>query len=140
MAGKRGKSGPPANVNATKHGYYMLRAMRRGGKLNGNEASRAFNRAFNGRVREYSTALGGNISPQETALVVDTVWLEVYMASLNAHLGQLKRLVRKGKPHAALEVWMRLLGHRRENFKALGLKRVPREIPDLARALAASSG
>ena len=135
MAGKPARSGPPGHQNATKHGYYMLRAMRKGGKLNGNEASRGFNRAFNGFVREYSDALGGNVSPQQTALIIDNVWIGVYMASLNAHLGQLKRLVRKGKPHPALEVWMRLVGLRRENFKTLGIKRVPKELPDLTKAL-----
>ena len=34
---------------------------------------------------------------------------------------------------------MRLVGLRRENFKTLGIKRVPKELPDLAKELSQPS-
>ncbi len=45
-------------------------------------------------------------------------------------------LYRKGRVHNALIERTRLAGHLRENLKTIGTKRVPKEIPDLAKQLA----
>lgn len=52
----------------------------------------------------------------------------------------LKSLVRKGRVHPVLGERTRLAGHVRENLRVLGLKRVAKDIPDLARALQAQAG
>ncbi len=70
MAGKRGRSGPPTNLNAVVHGGYALK-----GRLNGtrlNRRSALFKTPW-ARIQEYDIALGGDPSPQELALIHDTV-------------------------------------------------------------------
>ena len=59
----------------------------------------------------------------------------LYIGSLDAYLGGLKSLVRKGRVHNVLIERTRLAGHLRENLKTLGLKRVSKEVPDLAQEL-----
>ena len=82
------------------------------------------------------SALGGDPSPQEKAIIADTVKTLLYIGSLDAYLMGLKSIVRKGRVHNVLIERTRLAGHLRENLKTLGLKRVPKEIPDLAKELA----
>ncbi len=132
MAGKRGRSGPPANKNAMRHGLYSLKAM-----LNGDGLDRrtSLYHALRDKEQELVTALGGDPSPQERAIIGDTVKTMLYTGSLDAYLTQLKSLVRKGRVQPVVGERTRLAGHLRENLKTLGLKRVAKEIPDLAREL-----
>ena len=71
MAGKRDRSGPPGNLNGVTHGGYALK-----GRLNGTRLDRrsALFKATMARVQEYVGTLGGDPSPQELALIHDTVW------------------------------------------------------------------
>ncbi len=132
MAGKPARSGPPANRNGLRHGLYSLRAM-----LNGDGLDRrtSLYRALRDKEQELVSALGGDPSPQEKAIIGDSVKTLLYIGSLDAYLMQLKSLVRKGRVHNVLIERTRLAGHLRENLKTLGLKRVPKEIPDLAKEL-----
>ncbi len=132
MAGKSGQSGPPGNKNALQHGLYSLRAM-----LNGDGLDRrtSLYRALAEKERGLVTALGGDPSPQEKAIIGDTVKNLLYIGSLDAYLMQLKSLVRKGRVHGVLIERTRLAAHLRENLKTLGLKRVAKEVPNLTQEL-----
>ncbi len=83
MAGKRGRSGPPANKNALRHGLYSLRAM-----LNGDGLDRrtSIYRALREKEAELASALGGDPSPQERAIIGDSVKTMLYIGSLDAYL------------------------------------------------------
>ncbi len=133
MAGRRDRSGPPGNKNGLKHGLYTLRAM-----LNGDGLDRrtSLYRALRDKEQELVSALGGDPSPQERAIIGDSVKTMLYLGSLDSYLMGLKSIVRKGKVHNALIERTRLAGHLRENLKVLGTKRVAKEIPDLAKQLA----
>ncbi len=126
------RGGPPGNKKALRHGLYSLRAM-----LNGDGLDRrtSLYRALRDKEQELSIALGGGLSPQQQAIVGDTVKSMLYVASLDAYLRGLKSIVRKGRVHNVLIERTRLAGHLRENLKVLGTKRVAKEIPDLAREL-----
>jgi hypothetical protein len=50
------------------------------------------------------TALGGDPSPQQTAIIADSVKNMLYIASLDNYLMGLKSLVRRGKPHPVLTI------------------------------------
>jgi hypothetical protein len=70
MAGKPGRSGPPAgNTNGTRHGYHSLKA-----KLNGTDLDKrtAAYKALAEREQELIVALGGDVSPQERIIIADT--------------------------------------------------------------------
>jgi hypothetical protein len=132
MAGKRGRSGPPGNKNSLQHGLYSLKAILNGDGL---DKRTSLYRALLDKETELVSALGGDPSPQERALIGDTVKTMLYSGSLDAYLTQLKSLVRKGRVHPVLAERTRLAGHLRENLKTLGLKRVPKGLPDLSSAL-----
>ncbi len=128
------RGGPPGNKKALRHGLYSLRAM-----LNGDGLDRrtSLYHALAGKEAELASALGGDPSPQERAIIADTAKTLLYIGSLDAYLTGLKSIVRKGRVHNVLIERTRLAGHLRENLKTLGLKRVPKDIPlDLARELA----
>ena len=133
MAGKRGRSGPPGNKNGMTHGVNVLKAM-----LNGDGLDRrtSLYHALRDKERELASALGGDPSPQERSLISDSVKTMLFLSSLDTYLIGLKSLVRRGRVHPALTERTRLAGHLRENLKVLGMKRVAKEIPDLARELA----
>jgi len=69
---------------------------------------------------EFGSALGGDPSPQERAIIADTVKTMLYIGSLDAYLAGLKYLVRKGKVLNVLMERTRLAAHMRENLKTLG--------------------
>lgn len=119
---RKPKGAPRGNRNAVRSGVYGLVALQRRGKL---DKRTALSRAFSEALQEYVESLGGQgeVSPQERAILTDTVWTDFYVAAIDAHVSQLRHLVRKGKPHPLLELRVRLASHRRENFKAVGLKR-----------------
>ena len=127
------RGGPQGNKYALRHGLYSLRAMLNGDGL---DMRTSLYRALAEKESELTSALGGDPSPQEKAIIADTVKTMLYVGSLDAYLMGLKSLVRKGRVHNVLIERTRLAGHLRENLKTLGLKRVPKEIPDLAKELA----
>jgi len=106
--------------------------------LNGDGLDRrtSLYRALRDKEQELVSALGGDPSPQERAIIGDSVKTMLYLGSLDSYLMGLKSIVRKGKVHNALIERTRLAGHLRENLKVLGTKRVAKEIPDLAKQLA----
>ena len=120
MAGKPGRSGPPAgNTNGMRHSYYSLKA-----KLNGTDLDKrtAAYKALAEREQELIVALGGDVSPQERIIIADTVKHLLFAASLDRYLMQLKSLVRKGKIHGVVSERTKIGAHIRENLKTLGLK------------------
>jgi len=125
MAGKRARSGPPGNLNAFKHGVLALDRRLKEGRLDGRSS---ISKALRAKEQELVTALGGDPSPQEMALISDTAKTMLYIASLDVYLTGLKTLVRKGKVHPVLSERVRLAGHLRENLKTLGLKRVSKTL------------
>ena len=131
--------GQKGNSNSLHHGYYALKALLNGGRL---DKRTAIYRVLREKERQLISALGGdeNVSPQEVVLIADSVKVMLYLASLDTYLLGLKTLLRKGRVRDALIQRVKLAGHLRENLKTLGLKRVAKEIPDLARELQRSQG
>jgi hypothetical protein len=127
-AGRNGNVAPPApkgNKFAVKHGLYSYRAMLNGDGLD--ERTSLF-KALREKEQELVKALGGDPSPQEQAIINDSVKNMLYIASLDNYLMGLKSLVRKGRPHPALAIRTQLSAHLRENLKTLGLKRVAKTL------------
>ncbi len=128
---------PRGNLNAVAHGGYALKV-----RLNGTRLDRRSTlfRAFMARVKEYVSAMGGDASPQQLSLIHDTVKSEFYAEEKEAYLDKLKNRIRKGREHPLMEGRRKDRAHIRENLKLIGLKRVPRDIPDLAKELARLQG
>jgi hypothetical protein len=123
--GKRGRSGPPNNQHNYKHGYYTYKAMLNGKGLD--ERTSLF-KAMHEKEQELATALGGDPSPQEQAIIADSIKNMVFVASLDNYLLGLKSIVRKGSAHPILAIRTQLSAHLRENLKTLGLKRVSKTL------------
>jgi hypothetical protein len=85
-------------------------------------------RALREKEQELAQALGGDPSPQEQAIIADSVKNMLYIASLDNYLMGLKSLVRKGRPHPVIAVRTQLAAHLRDNLKTLGLKRVAKTL------------
>jgi hypothetical protein len=92
-----------------------------------NERTSLF-KALREKEQELVKALGGDPSPQEQAIIADSVKNMLYVASLDNYLMRLKSLVRKGRPHPVLAIRTQLSAHLRENLKTLGLKRVAKNL------------
>jgi hypothetical protein len=124
---RRGQGGgaPPGNKNALKHGLHSYKAMLNGDGLD--ERTSLF-KALREKEQELVKALGGDPSPQEQAIIGDSVKNMLYIASLDNYLMGLKSLVRKGRPHPVLAIRTQLSAHLRENLKTLGLKRVAKTL------------
>jgi len=116
MAGKPARSGPPGNKNSLQHGLYAYKAMLDG---NGLDEKTSLFKVLRDKEQEFVSALGGDPSPQERAIIGDSVKNMLYIASLDNYLMQLKSLVRKGKPHPVLSIRTQLSAHLRENLKTL---------------------
>lgn len=119
--GNHGGGAPPRNHNAIKHGLHAYKAMLDG---NGLDEHTSLFKALREKEAKLATALGGDPSPQEQALIGDCIKNMLYIASLDNYLMGLKSLGRKGQPHPVLAIRTRLSAHLRENLKTLGLKRV----------------
>jgi hypothetical protein len=117
--------GPAGNKKALKHGLYAYQAMLNGKGLD--ERTSLF-KAMREKELELITALGGDPSPQQQAIIADTVKNMLYIASLDNYLMGLKSLVRKGRAHPILAIRTQLAAHLRENLKTLGLKRVSKTL------------
>ena len=123
--GRFAPGGPSGNKKALKHGLYAYQAMLNGKGVD--ERTSPF-KAMREKELELITALGGDPSPQQQAIIADTVKNMLYIASLDNYLMGLKSLVRKGKPHPVLAIRTRLSAHLRENLKTLGLRRVSKAL------------
>jgi hypothetical protein len=86
-----------------------------------NERTSLF-KALREKEQELVKALGGDPSPQEQAIIADSVKNMLYVASLDNYLMGLKSLVRKGRPHPVLAIRTQLSAHLRENLNDVGLK------------------
>jgi len=122
---KRGGGAPKGNRNAVKHNLYSYKAMLDG---NGIDERTSLFKALREKEKELVTALGGDPSPQEQAIIGDSVKNMLYIASLDNYLMGLKSLIRKGRPHPVLAIRTTLSAHLRENLKTLGLKRVAKTL------------
>src|SRR2546422_9291039 len=122
MSGVKGRSGPPQNKNAMQHGLHFYKRLLSGDGL---KRSTALYRALAAKEQELVVALGGDPSPQEKALIGDTVKTMLFIGSLDHYLLGLKSLVRKGRPHPVIAERTRLATHMRDNLKAIGLKLGP---------------
>jgi hypothetical protein len=117
-----------------KHGLYYYQRLLSGDGL---KKSTALYHALREKEEELIAALGSDPSPQERAIIADSVKNILYIGSLDNYLMTLKSLIRKSRPHPVLAIRTQMSAHLRENLKTLGLKRVPRELAglDLARRL-----
>jgi hypothetical protein len=122
---KRAGGAPPGNKNNLVHGLYSYKAMLDGKGL---DQRTSLFKALREKEQELVTALGGEPSPQEQAIIGDSVKNMLYIASLDNYLMGLKSLVRKGRPHPVLAIRTTLSAHLRENLKTLGLKRVAKTL------------
>jgi hypothetical protein len=75
QGGKPGRSGPPGNRNAVKHGLYVYKAMLNGDGL---DKRTSLYRALAEKERDLITALGGDPSPQQQAVISDSVKNALY--------------------------------------------------------------
>src|SRR5262249_18633934 len=124
---KPGSNGgaPKRNHNAVKHGLYAFRRVLNGKGID--ERSSLF-KALRAKELEFIAALGGDPSPQELAIIQDSVKSLLYIGSLDNYLLELRSLVRKSRPHPVLAIRSQLASHLRENLKTLGLKRVAKQL------------
>jgi len=118
---KHAGGAPVGNTNRMSHGLYRYKTMIDGGGL---DKRSSLYRALRLKENELITALGGDPSPQERALIGDAVKVMLYLATCDDYLSQLRSFIRKGRPHPVLSVRLQLASHLRENLKAIGLKRV----------------
>src|SRR3990170_7071125 len=119
------KGGPKGNSKAITHGLYSLRALLSGDGL---DQRTSLYKALREKEQELIGSLGGDPSPQEKAIIADTVKTMLFLGSLDHYLTGLKSLVRKGRVHCVLSERTRLAAHMRENLKTLGLKRVTKPL------------
>lgn len=127
MSTESTKSGgaPRGNRNNLQHGLYRYKAMLNGDGL---DQRTSLYRALREKEQELITALGGDPSPQERAIISDTIKHMLFAGSIDNYLLGLKHLVRKGRVHGVLSERTRIGAHIRENLKTLGLKRVVKTV------------
>src|SRR5262245_5358735 len=119
------RGGPIGNQKALKHGLYVYKAMLTGGDI---DQRTALYKALRAKEQELIAARGGDPSPQELAIIGDTVNTMLFIGSLDHYLTGLKSLVRKGRIHPVIAERTRLAAHLRENLKTLGLKRAQKTL------------
>ena len=125
MAGVKGKSGPPGNINGFRHGMTALDRRLKAERLDRRSFVYKWVKA---RADEYGTALGGDPSPQQRMIVWDVAMSEFYQSQIDGHLSR-KKLIRKGRVDPTLSERTRLAAHIRENLKILGLNALSRQSP-----------
>ena len=90
----RAGGAPPRNKNAVKHGLYAYQAMLNGKGLD--ERTSLF-KAMREKELELITALGGDPSPQQQAIIADSVKNMLYIASLDSSLMGIEKLGAQGQ-------------------------------------------
>ena len=118
------KPKPPTNF---KHGAYSLLAIRT--KADRPDEGTELYETFVAREEEYLRDLGGadNASLAMRTLVNDTVWCDLFVATLDHQLDSRRQFTRKGKPVPIIDLRMKTSAHRRKNFRLMRLKRVTKE-------------
>ena len=119
-ATKRRRGAKLGSSNRRSHGFYQLKNILDGTGLDGRSV---LYHALRLKEKELITALGGDPSPQERAIIGDTVKVMMYLSTCDNYLVQLKSFIRKSRPHPVLSVRLQLASHLRENLRLLGLKR-----------------
>src|SRR5690242_14801000 len=127
MAGVRGKSGPPGNLNGFRHGMTALDRRLKAERLDRRSFVYKWVKA---RADDYASALGGDPSPQEKTIIWDAAMSEFYESQIDGHLSR-KKLIRKGHVDPTLTERTRLAAHIRENLKVLGINRRPKPVSSL---------
>lgn len=119
--GKPGRSGPPGNKNAVKHGYYSLVRMikSRGGALDGRTI---LGKMVRETARRLESDLGGDLSEAQRMLVEDVAFDTLLLQAVNRKVASVKP-IRKGKTHPGYQLRAQLIAQRREHLKLLGLTR-----------------
>ncbi len=99
MAGTKGISGPPGNLNAMKHGVYALDRRLKEGGLGAIDGRSSIGRALSKWRSDLIRDLGGDtaISTQQEALVDLAVKSKLLLDSIDAWLLQQPSLVNKRK-------------------------------------------
>lgn len=124
MAGIKGRSGPLGNSNAVRHGSYARERALKGHRWD--RRTRTY-RQVEARMREYSKALGGRVSPQKAFLLREAAVLEhVLIEPMDVYLSGLKSPIRKGKVNPAVEIRLKLSVHVRDLLELAGWERVKR--------------
>jgi hypothetical protein len=78
------------NVNARKHGLNTFKRLLEGPKVDGRTS---LYKALRDKEQELATALGGDPSPQERMLIVDTVKTMLYVGTVDEYLMTLNGLL-----------------------------------------------
>jgi hypothetical protein len=124
--GKPGRSGPPGNQNARKHGYYTLKRAVQERGLDAIDGRSALGRALREYRADLVRDLGGeeNLSAAEIHLVDLAVRDRLFLESLDAALAERPLLNRKrGRVAPALEARFRMADSATRRLQAIGLKR-----------------
>jgi hypothetical protein len=125
---------PKGSRNAIKHGVYSAKKLLNGKTID--KRSTLF-KSLREREQEYISALGGDPSPQEMAIITDAVMNDFYIAHCDNYLLKLKSLMRKGKPHPCLAIRNGLAAQRRADLQAIGLHRRTKPTQSASAILAA---
>jgi hypothetical protein len=124
--GQPGRSGPPGNQNARRHGLYTLKRAVRERGLDAIDGRSALGRALREYRADLVRDLGGeeNLSAAEIHLVDLAVRDRLFLESLDAALAERPLLNRKrGRVAPALEARFRMADSATRRLQAIGLKR-----------------
>jgi hypothetical protein len=124
--GQPGRSGPPGNQNARRHGLYTLKRAVQERGLDAIDGRSALGRALREYRADLVRDLGGeaNLSTAELHLVDLAVRDRLFLDSLDAALAERPLLNRKrGSVAPALEARFRMADSATRRLQALGLKR-----------------
>jgi hypothetical protein len=127
--GKPGRSGPPGNKNALKHGYYSLVKMvrSRNGAL---DRRTILGKMLMETVRQLEADLGGDLSEAQRMLVADVALDTLLLQAVNRKIASVLP-IRKGKVHSAFQLRAQLIAQRREHLKLLFPAGLTRKVPTL---------
>jgi hypothetical protein len=108
------KGRPLGSRNHLTHGLYMYKHM-----LDHDNIDRrsSLYKALRLKEQELIDALGGDPSPQELAIIGDSVKVILYLSTCDTYLSQVKSFIRKHRPHPVLSVRLQLASHLRKNLK-----------------------
>ena len=124
--GQPGRSGPPGNRNAARHGYYSLKRAVQERGLEAIDGRSGLGRALREYRADLVRDLGGeeNLSAAELRLIDLAVRDRLFIETLDAALTERPLLNRKrGSVAPALEARFRMADSATRRLQALGLKR-----------------
>jgi DNA polymerase/3'-5' exonuclease PolX len=126
--------GPPkGSMNGLKHGLIFLKKSLKSGKI---EHLRGVGKMIETLKAELVRDLGGDLSTQEKVIIDDTAKVLVFVNAIDGYLFNCNLFETKGAA-GWLEERRRLAEHVTKNLKAVGLKRIARDVSnDLDKFLA----